>query len=82
MATVTELIAALPEEELEKGPLPAKGFPVRMLFENRQQHLIQHLAAKIQRAELYVAVHGDDFERRARGGEIPARIPPWEFVSG
>ena len=25
MATVTELIAALPEEELEKGPPPAKG---------------------------------------------------------
>ena len=30
MATVTELIAALPEEELEKGPPPAKGISTNL----------------------------------------------------
>src|SRR5437868_10344611 len=53
-----------------------------MLLEHGQQHLIQHLAAKIERTELYIPVDGDYLERRPRGGKIPARVSPGEFIAG
>src|SRR5579872_979771 len=55
---------------------------MRIALENRMQHAVEQFAALIQGAKLDLAVDGDDLERRARGGEIPARISAGEFVSG
>ena len=38
-------------------------------------------AARIERAELEAPVVGDDFQRRAGGGDIPARVSPGILVS-
>jgi len=62
--------------------LGAKGFPMRIARENRLQHLVQHFATLIEWAKLDLPIDGDDLERRSRGGEIPARVSPGEFISG
>src|SRR5207302_5166611 len=64
------------------GAVSAEGIPMRMPVENRQQHGIQHLATKIERAKFHLAVDGDNLQRRTRGGEVPARISPRKFISG
>src|SRR5579883_777203 len=41
----------------------------------------QRFAAAIERAELDAAVPGNDFERRAGRGDVPARVPAGILVS-
>ena len=53
-----------------------------MSLENRQQHLIQPLAAKIERTKVHIAVDRDNLQGRARGGEIPARVSPGKLIAG
>src|SRR5437588_10483972 len=66
----------------QRGALRTEGFPMRIAREHRQQHLVQHLASLIEWAKLYLAIDGDDLERRSRGCEIPARVSSGEFRSG
>jgi hypothetical protein len=42
--------------------------------------LCDHPAALIERAYFHAAVIGNDLERRAKRRDIPARIPPGEFI--
>src|SRR2546425_11452830 len=53
-----------------------------MSGENRKQDLVQNLAARIERMELDLAVPGVDFERGARRGDVPARVPAGVLVTG
>src|SRR3989442_9983752 len=55
---------------------------MRVLLENGAQHLVQHFAAQVERTQFHITVYRDDLEQRARGGEVPARIPSWKFISG
>ncbi len=66
----------------EHARFRAERFPMRMRSQQRQQHLAEHLSAWVQRTELDAAVVRDDLERRADGGDIPARITSRIFVSG
>ena len=66
----------------QNARLPAEVLPVRMAGQHRLQDLRHLLAARVERADFHAAVVGDDFERRANGGDVPARIPARIFVAG
>ena len=66
---------------VQGGAFEAEPFPVRMGGQHGVKHLHQHLAALVERAELDLAAPRDDFERRAGGGDVPARVPFRVLVS-
>src|SRR6266478_3575518 len=54
--------------------LKSKLVPVRMVFQDRKKNLRESLAAFIERTQIDVPAGGDNFQRRADGSNIPARI--------
>src|ERR1700694_2937932 len=55
---------------------------MRMRREGRLDNLVQRLAARVERADGDVPFARDDLDRRRHRGHVPARITPWEFVTG
>ena len=59
----------------------AELFPVRMVREQLVKHAGEDGSALVQRPELHAAVVGNNFERRAGRGDIPARISSGILIS-
>jgi hypothetical protein len=66
---------------MQSGSLDVKFVPVRMMFEQRTEDLIQDLAALIERIEMNLAAGRDDLKRRRYGRHVPARITFRVFVA-
>lgn len=66
----------------QRAALRVEGFPVRMPGQNGEEHLVEEHAAQVEGTELDQAVMGDDFQWRAGGGDIPARITAGVFIAG
>src|SRR5580704_10997695 len=57
-------------------------FPVRMVLEQRLQNLVQRFASLAERTKIHIAARGDNFNWRADGGHVPARISLWILIAG
>ena len=66
----------------QRTALLPERLPMRMLRQDRIQHLRQHLPAQIERPKLDLAIDRDDLERRPCGGDVPARVSPRKLISG
>src|SRR5271170_1307207 len=66
----------------QRGALKAELFPMRMVFKNTKQHPVQNFSARVQRIELDVAAGASDFNRRANGCYVPARVSFRILVAG
>src|SRR5260370_41145002 len=84
------LAASLFREKLRQWLQPAvqsrapepEFLPVRVLFKERMDDPRERLAAGIERPEIHLPAGGDNFDRRADGHHIPARISLRIFVPG
>jgi hypothetical protein len=55
--------------------------PVRVVRHDGPQDFQQFFTACVQRPQLHFAIVGHDLQGRARGCDIPARVPPGIFIS-
>ena len=67
---------------MQRGALKAEVLPMRMAFKEAMQHPVQNFPARVERPKLHILSRSHDFDGRADGSHIPARVPLRIFIAG